>query len=150
MKKSLLLVSSIIVGVAITGCTTNKTETAMSSHMTTEEAQMQSISGTVAYRERIALPETAVVTVTLEDVSLADKAADVIATDSFVTGGKQVPFAFKLDYDANKIIPNHRYNVRAKIVVDGKLRFTSDTFTGVITDDNNTQNVQIMMIGVRH
>ncbi len=110
---------------------------------------MASVTGTIAYRERIALPETAVVSVTLEDISLADKAADVIATDSFVTGGKQVPFEFKLDYDANKIMPNHRYNVRAKITVNGKLRFTSDTITPVITDENKTQAVQIMMVGVR-
>lgn len=33
---------------------------------------MKTITGTVAYRERIALPPNAVVTVTLEDVSLAD------------------------------------------------------------------------------
>ncbi|WP_105903465.1 YbaY family lipoprotein [Vibrio gangliei] len=149
MKKSLLLISSIIAVSAITGCTTNQTETAMSATTTTEAAQMASVTGTIAYRERIALPETAVVSVTLEDISLADKAADVIATDSFVTGGKQVPFEFKLDYDANKIMPNHRYNVRAKITVNGKLRFTSDTITPVITDENKTQAVQIMMVGVR-
>ncbi|MFH0265461.1 YbaY family lipoprotein [Vibrio rumoiensis] len=150
MKKSLLLISSIVMGAAMTGCTTNNADTsAVAMQSTNEAVNLQSITGSVLYRERIALPDTAVVSVTLEDVSLADKAAEVIATDSFVTGGKQVPFEFKLDYDASKIVPNHRYNVRAKIAVDGKLRFTTDTFTPVITDANKTQKVQLMMIGVR-
>ncbi|WP_417883931.1 YbaY family lipoprotein [Vibrio rumoiensis] len=150
MKKSLLLISSIVMGAAMTGCTTNNADTsAVAMQSTNEAVNLQSITGSVLYRERIALPDTAVISVTLEDVSLADKAAEVIATDSFVTGGKQVPFEFKLDYDASKIVPNHRYNVRAKIAVDGKLRFTTDTFTPVITDANKTQKVQLMMIGVR-
>ncbi|MFH0256995.1 YbaY family lipoprotein [Vibrio rumoiensis] len=150
MKKSLLLISSIVMGAAMTGCTTNNADTsAVAMQSTNEAVNLQSITGSVLYRERIALPDTAVVSVTLEDVSLADKAAEVIATDSFVTGGKQVPFEFKLDYDASKIVPNHRYNIRAKIAVDGKLRFTTDTFTPVITDANKTQKVQLMMIGVR-
>lgn len=149
MKKSLLFISSVVLSVAMIGCTTTETEATMSSTTTTEAVNMQSISGSVAYRQRIALPDHAVVSVTLEDISLADKAADVIATDSFVTGGKQVPFSFKLDYDANKILPKHTYNVRAKITVDGKLRFITDTITPVITDQAETQTVHLMMIGVK-
>lgn len=148
MKKSLLLISSIIMGVAMTGCTTTH-NTSSASQSSSEAASLASVTGSVFYRERIALPDDAVVTVTLEDISLADKAAEILATDSFVTGGKQVPFEFKLDYDANKIVPNHRYNVRAKIAVDGKLRFTTDTITHVITDENKTQAVQLRLIGVR-
>ncbi|WP_027696194.1 YbaY family lipoprotein [Vibrio litoralis] len=148
MKKSLLLISSIIMGVAMTGCTTTH-NTSSASQSSSEAASLASVTGSVFYRERIALPDDAVVTVTLEDISLADKAAEILATDSFVTGGKQVPFEFKLDYDANKIVPNHRYNVRAKIAVDGKLRFTTDTITHVITDENKTQAVQLRVIGVR-
>lgn len=133
----------------MTGCTTNKDNTSPASQSSSEAVSLASVTGSVFYRERIALPDDAVVTVTLEDISLADKAAEILATDSFVTGGKQVPFEFKLDYDANKIVPNHRYNVRAKIAVDGKLRFTTDTITHVITDENKTQAVQLRVIGVR-
>lgn len=150
MKESLLLISSIVMGVAMTGCTTNNADTtAVAAQSANEVVNLQSVTGSVFYRERIALPDTAVVSVTLEDISLADKAAEVIATDSFITDGKQVPFEFKLDYDASKIVPNHRYNVRAKIAVDGKLRFTTDTITPVITDQDKTQSVQLKMIGVR-
>ncbi|HBV77542.1 MULTISPECIES: YbaY family lipoprotein [Vibrio] len=153
MKKSLLLFSSIILGASMSGCiTTQANDTKMASTETEQAGKpvmLESVSGTLAYRERIALPEDAVISVTLEDVSIADKAADIIATDSFVAGGKQVPFAFKLDYDANKIIPNHTYAVRAKIAVNGKLRFITDTRETVITDKDKTQSVKLMLIGVK-
>lgn len=149
MKKSLLLISSIVLGAAMTACTTTDTNTQPISHNASEPVNLESVTGNILYRERIALPDTAVVSVTLEDVSIADKAAEVIATDSFITGGKQVPFQFKLDYDASKIVPNHRYNVRAKIAVDGKLRFTTDTIIPVITDKDTTQNVNLTLIGVK-
>ncbi|POF58588.1 lipo-like protein [Vibrio vulnificus] len=110
---------------------------------------IQTISGTVFYRERIALPEDAVVTLVLEDVSLADAPAKVIAKHKFITNGKQVPLSFDLAYDSKKIIANHRYNVRARIEVNGRLRFISDTIVPVITDEANTHNVEIMVVGVR-
>ncbi|MFA0071021.1 YbaY family lipoprotein, partial [Vibrio breoganii] len=109
----------------------------------------QVISGTVSYRERIALPENALVTVTLEDISLADTPSTIIATQEFTTDGKQVPFAFELNYDNNKIKANHRYNMRATIHVDGKLRFTTDTIKSVITDVENTQQADLRLVGVR-
>ncbi len=80
---------------------------------------MKTITGTVAYRERIALPPHAVVTVALEDVSLADAPAKVLAKQTFETEGKQVPLAFELSYNSNDIKPNHRYSLRARIEVDG-------------------------------
>lgn len=151
MKKPLLLISSIILGASMVGCSTTQDDNAQttSAAQTEQAAELQSITGNLAYRERIALPEDAVISVTLEDVSLADKAAEIIATDSFVAGGKQVPFAFKLDYDANQINPKRSYTVRAKIAVNGKLRFTTDTNYAVITDPSNTQSVNLRLVGVK-
>ncbi len=62
---------------------------------------------------------------------------------------KQVPFAFELSYDNNKIKANHRYNMRATIHVDGKLRFTTDAIKSVITDVENTQQADLRLVGVR-
>ncbi|OZT82231.1 lipo-like protein, partial [Vibrio sp. 03_296] len=72
-----------------------------------------------------------------------------IAKHKFITNGKQVPLSFDLAYDSKKIIANHRYNVRARIEVNGRLRFISDTIVPVITDEANTRNVEIMVVGVR-
>lgn len=50
-----------------------------------QPVETREVSGTVAYRERIALPDNAVVKVTLEDVSLADAKAVVIDSQSYTT-----------------------------------------------------------------
>lgn len=110
--------------------------------------KIQSITGSVAYRERIALPDNAVVTVYLQDVSLADAPATVIAKQNFITNGMQVPLEFNLAYDSRKIKASHRYSVSARIEVDGKLRFITDTHYGVITDPEATKHVPMMLIGV--
>ncbi|MDH6024064.1 YbaY family lipoprotein [Vibrio splendidus] len=146
MKKALILITSLVSFGLLVGCQATS-ETNASQEVVAENTQV--ISGTVSYRERIALPENAVVTVTLEDISLADAPSMVIATQEFTTDGKQVPFAFELSYDNNKIKANHRYNMRATIHVDGKLRFTTDTIKSVITDVENTQQADLRLVGVR-
>ncbi|MHA2858558.1 YbaY family lipoprotein [Vibrio harveyi] len=144
MKKTLLLVTSLLFGAALVGCQTSQT-----TEMESAEASMKTITGTVAYRERIALPPHAVVTVALEDVSLADAPAKVLAKQTFETEGKQVPLAFELSYNSNDIKPNHRYSLRARIEVDGKLRFINDTSIPVITDTEQTHQANIGLVGTR-
>lgn len=146
MKKALILITSLVSLGLLVGCQATS-ETNASQEVIADNTQV--ISGTVSYRERISLPENAVVTVTLEDISLADAPSTVIATQEFTTDGKQVPFAFELSYDNNKIKANHRYNMRATIHVDGKLRFTTDTIKSVITDVENTQQADLRLVGVR-
>lgn len=90
------------------------------------------VAGTVAYRERIALPDSAVVLVELSDVSRQD-AARVVADTSFVTGGRQVPLPFELQYDPRTIEPDHRYALRATIQSAGQPLFATDTAYHVIT-----------------
>ncbi|EPS0983156.1 YbaY family lipoprotein [Vibrio vulnificus] len=141
MKKIILVMMSVFFGALLAGCQT--------SEPLVKDQGIQTISGTVFYRERMALPEDAAVTLVLEDVSLADAPAKVIAKHKFITNGKQVPLSFDLAYDSKKIIANHRYNVRARIEVNGRLRFISDTIVPVITDEANTHNVEIMVVGVR-
>lgn len=142
MKKALVAIMSVVFGLALFGCQS-------SSESNVDEAKVQSITGTIAYRERIALPDSAIVTVTLEDISLADAPSKVIAKHRFETNGAQVPFNFDLAYDQNKIEARHTYSVRARIEVDGKLRFTTDTVYPVITDANQTQKVDLRLVGVR-
>lgn len=140
MKKALALVSSVVLGVALVGCQSEPVEV--------EQPKVESVTGTLAYRERIALPDDAVVTVTLQDVSLADAPAKIIAKHRFETAGAQVPFQFDLAYDPKKIEQRHRYSVSARIEVDGKLRFITDTSYPVVTDSEQTDKVDLRLIGV--
>lgn len=142
MKKALLLAASVILGTTtLVGCQQSEKQELVS--------QVKMVAGTITYRERIALPENAVVEVTLQDVSLADAKARVLARQRFETNGAQVPFKFELPYTVSEIEQRHRYSVSARIEVDGRLRFITDTSNPVITDSNKTHTIDLRLIGVR-
>ena len=93
------------------------------------------VTGSITYRERMALPPAAVVTVKLVDVSRADAPAVLIAEHVITTAGRQVPFEFALAYDASRIQSSHTYAVQVRIEDGGKLLFISDTVNRLITPD---------------
>ncbi len=107
-------------------------------------ATQPSVSGTVAYRERIALPPDAAIEVKLQDVSLQDAPAKTISSTLFAPGNQQVPLPFQLQYNASDINPAHRYQVSANISVNGKLMFITATAYPVITNGAPLQ-VAIML-----
>jgi len=107
------------------------------------------VTGNVTYHQKIALPDDAVVTITLEDVSRADAPAEVRGRQVIDTKGAQVPISFRVTYEPNKIAENHSYSLRAKIEDgSGKLLFASDTNIPVITRDNPTDDVEIIVVPV--
>jgi len=92
------------------------------------------ITGSVTYRERVALPPSAVVKVRLVDVSRADAPATVIGEQVIKAAGRQVPFAFEIAYDPKRIEERFTYAVQARIEdEDGRLRFISDRHYPVLT-----------------
>ena len=90
------------------------------------------ITGTVSYRERVALSNLAELEVTLEDVSRQDVAAKVLARQTISNPG-QVPIRFELTYQPEDIDERMSYSLRARIHDGGKLAFISDTHTPVLT-----------------
>jgi putative lipoprotein len=83
------------------------------------------IAGEVFYRERIALPPNAVLTVRLSDVSLADAPEAVVAEQKIDPAG-QVPIKFEIKLDPAVIQPNVNYALQARITVDNSLWFIND------------------------
>jgi putative lipoprotein len=96
----------------------------------------ESVTGTVSYLQRMALPTNAVIQVQLSDVSLADAPAKMIAEQTINLGQRQVPIPFALTFDPSKIDSKHTYSVSAKITVDGKLSFITDKSHPVLTNGN--------------
>ncbi len=88
-------------------------------------AEEVTIAGEVFYRERIALPPNAVLTVRLMDVSLADAPASIIAEQKIDPAG-QVPIKFQIKVNPAVIQPNVNYALQARITVDDTLWFTND------------------------
>ena len=90
------------------------------------------VKGTATYRERMAMPPDAVFEATLEDVSKADAKAEVIGQARIEQPGNP-PIRFEITYDPSRIVSSHRYAVRARILVGGKLFFTTDQHYPVLT-----------------
>ncbi len=91
------------------------------------EAVMATLTGTVTYRARVALPAGAVIEVRLLDVSRADAPADTLARAEIVTRGEQVPVAFTLSYDRDVIQARRRYVVQATIAIEGRVTWRTTT-----------------------
>lgn len=104
------------------------------------------VTGQVIYRERMLLPPNARVTVVLADTSLMDAPARTLASQ-VIEGQTAPPFKFALTYDPAAIDPRNVYSVSARIEVDGKLRFITDTHTPVITHGAPT-HVEMIAVGV--
>lgn len=148
MKKALVLILSGALSSVLIGCAVQD-KSPEPKIPEQKMVMMDSIKGNIIYRERIALPSNAVVTITLEDISLLDVAAKKLAEQTFSTDGDQVPLDFELSFDANEIKANHRYGVRATIRIDGKLRFTTNSVNQVITDEKATKVVNLHLVSVR-
>jgi len=108
-----------------------------------------SVTGTVTYRQRIALPDDAVVKVQIQDVSKADAAATVMGEQIIQTQGRQVPVPYEVTYHQSEIDDRFSYSMSARIEDgSGKLLFISDTHTPVITRENLTKDVEIVVVPV--
>jgi putative lipoprotein len=109
------------------------------------------VTGTVTYRQRIALPANAILKLRLEDVSLQDVASKLVAEVTLPTNGKQVPFGFAIPYRQTDIVRNHRYQVRAMILVNDNVMFTTTTAYPVLTNGaSNTVSILVQSIGGSH
>jgi copper homeostasis protein (lipoprotein) len=95
-------------------------------------AEGAAIEGTAAYRERIALPPNAVFEAVLEDVTIANASATEIARTT-IPGPAGPPIRFSIAFDPLRIDPGRTYSVKARILVDETLWFTSDTAYPVLT-----------------
>jgi putative lipoprotein len=106
------------------------------------------LEGEVFYLQRMVLPPAATLSVSLQDVSLADAPAVELARQDGPIQG-QVPLAFHLAYDPAKIQPNHRYAVSARIELDGRLMFINTEQHSVKLDGTDPQPLRIKVDPVR-
>lgn len=108
-------------------------------------AETETLVGEVIYRERIALPPNAKVTVELADVSLADAPASILA-EMTVDAAGQVPVKFSLPFDTSVLQKNTQYALQARITVDDKLMFTTQERHAVDLRSIGPQTVLVKMV----
>ncbi|MGE5256200.1 MAG: YbaY family lipoprotein [Hyphomicrobiales bacterium] len=111
-RRSLGATGSAFLTFIIAGCVHLESGDTSSAHST------ETVSGTLTYRQRSALPPGSVIHVGL--VEVRGKASDsvVLFEQSFVASG-QVPIVFALAYDPKVIDPAKHYAVRARITDSG-------------------------------
>ncbi len=135
MNKSKAMIIILLSGVVLAACAPTTAPTPVSA----------SVTGTVTYLVRSALPPTAVIEVQLQDVSKMDAPAETISSQRIEANGKQVPFPYEVNYDPAQIDPQHHYAVRATITEGDKLLFTSTQAYPVITNGAPTADVEIIV-----
>lgn len=104
------------------------------------------LTGTAVHRERIALPPDAVLTVTLEDVSLADAAALTVGQTRIALDGRQSPIPFALRYPRSAVRAGAGYAVRARVAQGDDLLFT--TTQSYPVDPLNPAPVELLLTSV--
>jgi putative lipoprotein len=97
------------------------------------------VTGTVTYRERVALPPDAITEVWAIDATIADAKAPPVASVTVPSQGAQVPLTFSMPYDPGRIDKSHLYTIRASIASKGEVLFSSDIARAVITQGNPTR-----------
>jgi heat shock protein HslJ/uncharacterized lipoprotein YbaY len=83
------------------------------------------ITGTLGYRERIALPPDSVAVVELREAL----SAEAIAKQRIPLAGKQVPIPFGLSADRAALLAGKRYSVRGAIEQAGQVKWLSAAVT---------------------
>jgi len=99
---------------------------------TVPEKPLATLEGTITYRQRVALSPEAIVKVWLQDVSKVGAVAEVLDEVEIRNPG-QVPIAFRVRYDPERIVANHRYTLLVKIYEGDRTRFLNATSNPVIT-----------------
>lgn len=103
------------------------------------------VTGSVSYREHIALQPEAVVEVSLLDVSRTDAPGKVIAQEKIPSAGHQVPIPFMLEYRNAEIQPAHTYQLKARITLNGELLFASTRAYPAFNTPGSPANIEVML-----
>jgi len=138
IARNLALAVGLAAPMAAAGCATSDTTPGMT--VVTVEA---------GYRERILLPPGHILTVRIEDVSLADAPATVMAEVVQPLEGRGPPYRVSLSVPTARIDPRHTYAARASIHdAEGKLVFATTDRHAVLTPDAPAE-ARITLQGVR-
>jgi putative lipoprotein len=90
-----------------------------------DEDDVLTLTGSVLYSQPSTPPAEALLTVTLEDVSLADAPAVTLGQAQFGVNGQPGPIPFSLAYPRSAVVPQALYSARARVTVGDRLLFTT-------------------------
>ncbi|MGB0114172.1 MAG: YbaY family lipoprotein [Ilumatobacteraceae bacterium] len=94
------------------------------------------------------LDPDAIVTITLEDISLADVESTIISTQRTEIADSGFPVEFSLPYDIDDIGDANTYRVAARVNAHGDLVMITDTVVPVITQGAPTSGVDVPLVSI--
>ena len=114
----------------------------------TKTDDFATLTGKVTYTGPAKINPNSIATIAIEDASIADVSAIVLATQR-IENPTHFPIAFALKYDPKKINPhNHFYGLRVRIENNGQLAFINDTRIGIITGGHPTHDIQAPVVSI--
>jgi heat shock protein HslJ len=129
----------------LAGCTGNgPTEVQVTS---ATPATPAAVRGTVAYRERMALPADATVDVWITDIGSGVVTMAILGVTTVPANGRQVPLPFELTLDPSRVDADRPYGIRAVIRAGGQTLFETREPTPVLTQGQPT-TVALMLTRV--
>ncbi len=105
-------------------------------------ANFKHLEGTVAYREKIALPTEATLTIALDEFAGSDRTSWVEQTIRL--NGRQVPISFRLPYDSDLVNKQSKYGLRFEIRSGDNLLLESREAVMVINNGKNKVDVTLV------
>lgn len=108
------------------------------------ESRMESVTGNIAFRDRVSVPGDAEVHVELREVVRQDAPAVTLAS-STISEIRQIPIPFEIEYDPLDIDPRREYMIHASIVSGGSTLYDTADQYPVITA-NHGKNVSVAVV----
>ncbi|MBI3660894.1 YbaY family lipoprotein, partial [Candidatus Acetothermia bacterium] len=128
-----------LIGSALAGCTS------VSQTPPPSEDTFGTVSGTVTYYEKIAMPADAVLNLKIVDPLYSSDEKPMWIAEKNITPLTQVPISFEIQYKKADINPDHTYAIQARLFFGNELRFKNNSTYKVITQGNPSSNVNIVM-----
>ncbi len=146
--KSIHIISGLVIALSVTACA-DKSDIpvgALKAPGISATVAQPVISGAVFIRQRIALPEGALLTVTLSDASGGTGPTRVIAQKVQKISGQQAPLHYKLPFNGREVSPQGQVLLSAAITLDGRVIFSSESLQPVTS--GVTQRKDLMLVAV--
>lgn len=104
---------------------------------------VSAVTGTAIIDTRQALPEGAVLSVQLQDTSVADASAVVLGEQTMPTEGAGLQLPFEVSFDPAEIDARMSYSLRATVRAGDELLFTTTQHYPVLTRDGGQFGIEL-------
>jgi putative lipoprotein len=103
------------------------------------------VTGTVAWREPLALPPGATLVVRLEELARPGASPVLIAEQTVETRGREPPIAFELRYKGEALKPEREYFVSAEVLVLERPLLAGESPRAVLTRGRGSKGIEIIL-----